>query len=133
MVPVNHKCTISDIGLDLILQLFKGQCQKGHYCISVVEAKEVLRGSLKKIMRRTIQRHDDQFRSLLQKFIIYNWVMQSFFVQSQKMTIIFRHRILPILRGSLKNLWGMNNPGTWRSILQKFIIYNWQSYISVIG
>jgi hypothetical protein len=37
MVPVNHKCTISDIGLDLILQLFKGQRQKGHYCISVVE------------------------------------------------------------------------------------------------
>jgi hypothetical protein len=39
---------------------------------------------LEKIMRQTIQRHDDQLRSLLQKFIIYNWVMQSFFVQSQK-------------------------------------------------
>jgi hypothetical protein len=31
MVPVNHKCTIIDIGLDLILQLFKGQCEKQHY------------------------------------------------------------------------------------------------------
>ena len=31
MVPVNHKCTIIDIGLDLILQLFKGQCEKRHY------------------------------------------------------------------------------------------------------
>jgi hypothetical protein len=37
MVSVNHKCTIIDIVLNLILQLFKGQCQKGHYSKSVVE------------------------------------------------------------------------------------------------
>jgi hypothetical protein len=34
MVPVNHKCTIIDMVLDLILQLFKGQRQKGHNCKS---------------------------------------------------------------------------------------------------
>jgi hypothetical protein len=37
MVPVNHKCTIIDMVLDIFLQLFKGQRQKGHYCKSVVE------------------------------------------------------------------------------------------------
>jgi hypothetical protein len=37
MVPVNHKCTITDMVHDLILQLINGQRQIGHYCKSVVE------------------------------------------------------------------------------------------------
>jgi hypothetical protein len=37
MVPVNHKCTVIDMVIDIFLQLFKGQRQKGHYCKSVVE------------------------------------------------------------------------------------------------